>query len=352
MYGKYLWTALVLSILICASCTPPDNGSESSSSNGSPPVDDSPPSENPAEPQNPLPFILRVNDTEVGPDRRVSVPADQISLIGITTDDINAGNLVVVLPDGESIALGEWQSDQVQFVQNFPYGENHLIISMEQNVYDILVVAAAPEPASGSTGCTNTFMNLSLDTRLVYRETADDMAPATWTHYVTNWSNDNTGNSAVTYVMDRSSGIEGNVTHSVTLDLVCTGETIFISNAYEVLDGITWHTQYDSNAVYLPADLSPGSVWERHGTFDTEIDDEAIHFSLVERLHCTSQDRISVEAGEFDALRVEYATEKFNDDESYSSEGVSWYVPGLGRVLTESTARLEMISYEGIAPSL
>jgi hypothetical protein len=114
---------------------------------------------------------------------------------------------------------------------------------------------------------------------------------------------------------------------------------------------MTWITEYSDNSVYVPGTLQPGTAWQRIGTFDTTIDNEDISFTLTETLDCTSVENISIEAGEFEAYRIEYTTEKSNDDESYTSNGVSWYVPGLGRILTESNARLELIQYQGIEPA-
>ncbi len=352
MYKVLLFTALLFSLLIGSSCTPqgepPGEQTDPTSTEG---TQESEPPNGTVEIPDVLPFNLYVNDIEVGADRTVSVPEDQVTMISIFTNDMIIGSLMVARDGSDSVPLGEWQSDQAQFIHSFQYGENHLLITLDHVLYDILVVAGAPEPDAGTKGCSDTFMDLSLDTRLVFEESGDDTAPARWDHYVTNISTDSMGNSAVTYIMERSSGIEGNISHAVTLDLICNGETIYITGASELVEGTVWSTEYDENTLYLPPGMSPGTTWERHGNFDADLGDEVVRYSLVERLRCTGQDRISVTAGEFDAYRVDYTTEKYNDEESFTNSGTSWYVPGLGRVLTESRARLEMMTYEGIAPS-
>ena len=141
------------------------------------------------QPDNPdtgvtLPFTLRVNGEIISTDLEASVSESEISTIDISSPGILDGNIRVVHPDSTSIPLGEWQADQAQFIHSFPYGENHLVIRVEETEYDILIVSGAPQITPPGQDCANPFFDYSPGAVSTLTETSEDELPATWTHQI------------------------------------------------------------------------------------------------------------------------------------------------------------------------
>jgi len=293
-----------------------------------------------------LPFTLRINGEIISTNPEAQVSEGEITTIDISSSGILEGEIRVLHPDGTSIPLGEWQADQTQFIHSFPYGENHLILLVDENVYDILVVSGAPQITPPGQDCANPFFDFTPDAVSILTETALDELPATWTHRIVGMSEYEDNNTAFTFLMQRAAGLEGNIDHTVSLDLMCIDNVTLISTATETFDGIEWTTEYPDGTIYLPATLQDGVTWERHGVFTGHSGTDSISFDLVERFRCTGEETISIIAGEFNTFRVDFSIEKTGEDDTFTTTGTSWYVPGIGRVLTESTLRLELTSHQ------
>ncbi len=299
-----------------------------------------------------LPFQLIINGEPVGADLRANVPEGQVASIQFISSQMGNGEISVVDPQGLTVMLGQWQSDQAQFVYQFAYGESRLKLSVDGVTYDVLVVAGAPQAGSLS-GCPGAFMDLNSDAEWVYSNSGGDEYPSRWLNHLTGLATDSAGKVSCTLVMERSSGVEGKVDHTARLDLLCTDNVIYITSAIEQETGTEWITNYEKDSIYLPASMSAGLTWERRGSFETKVADQSDIATLVERLTCTGTEKVSVEAGEFDAYRVEFTIERTSGNETLESKGVSWYVPGIGRVLsvgdTEDKPRMELSSYKDVA---
>ncbi len=314
-------------------------------------------SEPPVTPDEPaLPFVLIIGEQTLGPDRKVHVPEAQGVTINFMSDDYVACELSVQHPGGETIMIGAWQSDMAQFYQSFPYGENHLFLTFGDQIYDILVVSGAPEPGLEDEGsCEGTLIHYNSDAQWEYEATKENELASRLIYRVQDWTVDSQGEVGFTLAMERRSGIEANVTGTVQADLVCSGKVILIRQAVEQDSETRWLTIYDDGTIYLPSKLNQDIWWERRGTLHVETGDEVTTYDIVERYQCREKERVSVEAGEFEAWRVDYSISQTRDDEEHGYSGASWYVEGLGRILNEAdlegAPRVELVSYEGIAPS-
>lgn len=345
-----LLVAVVL--VLNVSCTKPQPGPSGEPSSDTTQSSTSQPEQGGKTGDGGLPFRLLINGEPVGADLRANVPDGQIASIQFISSQMSNGEISVVDPQGLTIMLGQWQSDQAQFVYQFAYGESRLKLSIDGVTYDVLVVAGAPQPRSLS-GCPGAFMDLNPDAEWVYSNTGGDEYPSRWLNHLTGLATDTAGKVSCTLVMERSGGIEGKIDHTARLDLLCTDNVIYITSAIEQETGTEWITNYERDSIYLPASMSAEPTWERRGTFETKVADQSDIATLVERLTCTGSEKVSVEAGEFEAYRVEFTMELTSGNETLTSKGVSWYVPGIGRVLsvgdTEGKPRMELSSYKNVA---
>jgi hypothetical protein len=344
---------LVLLILLTASCAARNTRQESPQagdrgphqSSGEPDLSDLPVD---------LPFGLFINDQEVGPDMRATVPEGHVASIRFMSAGSLRCRLSVVHPDGETIVLGEWTGGGAAFDHVFPYGESHMIVSYGDRVYEILVVAEPAEPPAAESGCPGAFMDIRTDAKWEYRETFEQEYPAIWEYTIEQWAQDAQGNERFTLRTDRQTGIERKVDRTARLELTCTDATIYIDSATETEGDIEWVTEYEEGSIYIPADIHEGVEWERRGILTISTPEGNTGINLTERFRCTGEERVVTEAGEFDSAVVRFKIDRITPDESLTSEGTSWYVPGLGRVLStgemEGSPRLELISYEGATP--
>lgn len=300
-----------------------------------------------------IPFYMIIDDVTLQDNPEAVIHTQDpvtIQIIGSVSADCE---LVAIDPDDSSFSLGTWIGNTAIFNHSFPYGENHLLLKWDESVYDILVISGAPEPREQGEGCSGAFMDLSPDTVWTFM-LADDRGQITsWEYKVLNWMEPGESGTAFSISMILMGGIERDGSPSTTLDLYCSGDTIYINNAIE--DGIRtiWNTTYDEGTIYLPSELTAGTTWERHGTFILDSPDGPLNGEVTEHLRCTGEERVAVMAGEFDACKVEFRIERTLDENSMLDEGYSWYVPGLGRILSVSedgSRRLEMTSYTGISP--
>jgi len=364
MFAKSLIRMLVLLILVTASCIN-RNAHQESAQAGEPRVH--PPFATSGEPRPSgldvdLPFGLRINDEEVGGDLRITVPEGHVSSIRFSSAGSLRCRLSVVHPDGKTIILGEWGGGETAFDHVFPYGESYMILSYGDRVFEILVVAEPAEPSPVESGCPGAFMDIRTGATWEYRETFEQEFPVNWEYTIEHVAPPSerselggvSPNERLTLRTDRATGIERKVDRTAYLELTCTDGTIYIGRASETEGDIEWVTEYEESSIYMPAEIYEGVEWERRGTLTISTPEGKTGFNLVESFRCTGEERVVVEAGEFDSLRVEFNIGRMTADESLTSEGTSWYVPGLGRVLSvgemEGSPRLELISYEGVTP--
>ena len=354
MLSRTVSTLMILSILALSACTPakppPEEGPGEPGEHPAATVDEIPPLEPEAEV---LPFTLIVNEEVVGPDLRCSVPEGQVVIIQYVASEVVTCELRVQPPGGAAIVLGSWQADTAYFNYSFPYGENHLILGCDDSIYDVLVIAGAPEGGGTSKACSGAYLDLNPNTRLEYEETAATSYPKYWLYRVTDWTiQDST--ATLTFLMERSTGVERKPEATVTLNLACAGDLILISRAVEQEGGKISTTLYEEGTVFMPPVIKEGVQWERHGTTEVEYEDQMYAFNLTERFKCSGEESVSVKAGEFTAARVEYSISGSGEDEEYAYSGESWFVPGLGRILvmddTEEKRKLELVAYEGVLP--
>jgi hypothetical protein len=347
--------------LIACSCTytgrRPDGQSQDGRPTAAGPVNQEPPAETPEPEAVPLPFTLHVGDEMVGPDLRVSVPENQGTVIQYESQASVTCELWVQHADSENaIAVGSWNGEMAQYYQEFPYGENHLLLTYGDHVYDILVVAGAPAPETGDeqSDCGATLMDLNADSRWEFKATQNGNDVGTLVQYVTNMAPAEGGGVGLTLVAERRDAGNAGNNGTVQVQLVCQGEIILVKEAVEKTEMTTLSTVYNDGSVYLPSMLDTDIWWERQATSTAESGLETQTYQVNETYHCTGSERISIAAGEFDAYKVEYRIEQTGKNESVSFSGVSWYVPGLGRILNiadmTGSPRIELVSYENVSP--
>lgn len=321
-------------------------------SGATPEVEDETQSSSDGEPLE-IPFYLIIDDVTLQDNPEAVIHTQDpvtIQIIGSVSADCE---LVVLHPDDSSFSLGTWIGDTAIFNHAFPYGENHLLIKWDDSVYDILVVSGAPEPREQGEGCSGAFMDLGPDTVWTF-ELTDEHGQITSCEYkVFNWMESGESGTTFSISMILMGGIEQDGSPSTTMDLYCSGDTIYINNAIDYGIRTIWNTTYNEGTIYLPSELTAGTTWERHGTFIVDSPDGPLTGEVIEHLRCTGEERVAVSAGEFDAYKVDFRIERTLDENSTLDEGYSWYVPGLGRILSVSedgSRRLEMTSYTGINP--
>ncbi len=310
--------------------------------------------DDPAQPD--LDFSLSIDGQELNYNRPVRVSEGTVSSIDFISNDVKSAVLSILQPDGNTIPLGEWQTEIAQFVYRFPYGENHIILGYGDNVYDFTVIAGVQESAETDTGCEGSFVSISQDSKWVFQKTSETDSPATWTQSVRSWDSADDGEMSFSIMMERSSGVEGNINHAIELFLFCQNGVFYVDTVNEQEDGMIMVTKYEDNSVYVPASINIGTIWERRGTTDIIHGEDMWSMTIRESQTCTGIETIVVEAGEFDAYKVEFTIEKIQGNESQIAEGTSWYVPGLGRVMRGAEIpgfpRMELINYENLTPRL
>jgi len=106
--------------------------------------------------------------------------------------------------------------------------------------------------------------------------------------------------------------------------------------------------------VYMPRTLEEGTWWERRGRMEIRAGERMDVYEVVEKFTFEGKEKISVKAGEFMSDRVRYSVVRTRDSEERRYEGMSWYVRGLGRILTtaelEQQPRMELVSFENVMP--
>ncbi|MCX6645158.1 MAG: hypothetical protein NTY09_02195 [bacterium] len=328
-----------------------------------------------------LPFDMTVDGVSVSENSEVVIHSEEPVQIQVVSSVPTDSELTVLHPDGSSIPLGTWTTDVASFLHAFPYGENHLLVKWGDSVYDILVVSAAPEQSNSAAGCSSPFIDLNSDTVWRYKQLFNGTIETFWVYQVESWTESDDGTVSFSIETGMEGGVERTFIPQTTIDLYCSDNILYITKAVEIDGDATWTTTYDDPTIYIPAELTTGSTWERHGQMLVENPEGNVNIDLVERMRCTAEEQIAVEAGEFNAYKIEYSIERRNrseditdgpstmaskDDPDLSIErrnrseeiidsGTSWYVPGLGRVLSiseDDSKRLELVSYTGTNPRL
>ncbi len=354
MVHRYLFPFFSIALLLLTACTSSRTASERPETEapaGQPGVQ---PEAESAPPE--LPFSLTIGDSIADMDLEIAVPEGQALDIHLVSEDEISGSARVVHPDGVSIPLGEWHNTEARFVHEFPYGESHLIIEYGEEIYDFLVVAEVAEPEAAATNCENAFMTMQPGARWEYEETIGREYPSRWVYRVDTWTVDADGNVDVTLVVERLTGVEGNVDRVTFLELECVQNVIYIIEAVQREGQLESTTEYEPGTVYLPESILEGTSWQRRGSLEMRGPDRSESYTITETLTCVAHERISVRAGEFDAYKVEFTIEGMPsaEGEPLSHRGASWYVPGIGRVLSigesDDAPRLELLSYEGVEP--
>jgi len=301
-----------------------------------------------------IPFELRINGEYPAPGNRFIVAEGTIVSIEFLGNRSEDCDMAVHGPDGLTTMIGQWNSDIASFIYQFPYGENTLVIRYGEETYEFHVISGAPTQSDGALPCINAMITIDRDAEWVYTQTAELDAPTSWKQYISNLTSTSDDNLSFTLVLEESGGVEGNVTHTTELNLVCFENTLFITGVTETTEDVVWRTVYDDESVYMPSYLAEGVMWERHGTMTTVAEDVEYVSSITERQQCTGTETISIASGEYDAYRTEYELELESDGETYEVTGTAWYVPGLGRVLNigdaEGTPRMELESFRNVSP--
>jgi len=301
-----------------------------------------------------IPFELTVGGSNAGPDNDFRVDEGSVVPIGYTGNAAEDCEMKVSGPDGTVTMLGQWNSDFASFFYRFPYGENTLTVMHGDDIYEFLVVSGIPSSSDQPTPCAAAMINIRPDAEWVYSQTSETEAPTTWTQHIADFVTSENGELTFNLVLEEATGIEERVTHTTTLHLTCSDNTMFIAGVEDIKEDVRWTTSYDANSVYMPANLAPGTIWERHGTIRTTTTDLDYTSSITERQQCTGSETISVPSGEFNAFRVEYSLEIKAEEDSYTVDGTAWYVPGLGRVLnignSDGTPKMELVSFKNVGP--
>lgn len=306
-----------------------------------------------------FPFSLTIGGQAVGSDRRVSVPESQGVAIQIQSrgGSASSGQMRVIEAKGNVRELGTWQATSVQFYYGFPYGENHLIVSLGKSEYDFLVVAGVPFPSEEpAIGCSGGYMDLNQGAIWNYEETNNKDYPEYWVYKAKSWSETDTGEVQLTIGIEGSTGVEKRVDRNATLDLICSKGTVFVTHGSEIFlnprTEIT--TTYDKNTIYMPPILVKGTEWQRQGIRHVKVgEEEGTTYHVLEKFICVGKEKVTTKAGEFEADKVEYSINTTSSGKEITRKGVTWYVPGLGRVLSvgemEGSPRMELTSFEGVA---
>jgi hypothetical protein len=323
-------------ILACASCTraPREQPESTSTAETEPSVV--------GEAVGEVPFEITVNERSPDNEMQITVTSDQPAIIGLYSPQNTESELRVIHPGGESENLGQWSGEVGRFLHRFPYGENHLIVQYGDTVYDFLVVAGPPQPQPASQ-CEGAYIELNPGVSWEYAETSELDYPATRVYRIDAASVDEEGRPHYNLIMERYGGVERKIDTILSLDLYCADGIIYITRAIQQAHNFESDTVYDEGTIYMPAEITAGTFWSRHGSYMETADETTSSYDLTESITCTAVETVTVEAGEFEAAKTESA----------SFSGTSWYVPGIGRVLSigqiEGSPRLELVSYEGVS---
>ena len=352
MKNKILIPILIFFVVLLISCVAKStDGDQRSVDSETEPVETAPvPEPDPELPPPDLPFYLIIDGMTVPDDMQIAIHSVNPVEIQVISSESSDSELIAIHPDATTIPLGSWSSETAVFQHAFPYGENHLLVKWGDSIYDILVVSAAPENSDSGGGCDDAFMELNANSSWRYRQTFNGAISTFWQNRVGSWTESDEGIVSLTIETGMEGGVEQNFMPLTTIDLYCADNILYITSAVEIDGDATWTTTYDDSTIYLPSELTEGSTWSRHGTILVESPDGSVELNLVERLQCTGVEQIAVEAGEFNAYRIEFSIERSNDLEEIMDEGTSWYVAGLGRVLSlsgDGSKSLELVSYEG-----
>lgn len=304
-----------------------------------------------------LPFSLIIGGTIVGPELRVNIAEGQGTLIKVMSNSVETGQMKVIHPEGDSLILGSWQAGVVQLYHEFPYGENRLIITLGEKEYEVLVVAGAPSPGqTKSYECYSAYLKLSYDATWNYEESLPDTT-IYWKHSIKNLSQNSSGELTATVLAEGIRGNETKVSRTSLIDLVCKGDQLYITRMTDTFEDHKMVISYDAGTICIPPKLEKGVMWKRHGVaLYTEGDGEALTYDVEETFTCVGEEPVSVKAGDFTASKVDFKIIRKGNDEEFTSEGSIWYVLGLGRVLSQSysdsSLKLELVSFDGISPSI
>lgn len=302
-----------------------------------------------------IPFYLIIDGMTVPDDLELIIHSEEAVEIQFIASSSLESELVVMHPDGSSIPLGTWTGDNAAFHHSFPYGENHLVIKWGETVYDILVVSAAPGPSESSSGCEDNFLNAGPDSVWFYEQTINQAVTTSLTYRTASWSESSDGVTAFSILMSMEGGVEENPAPVTTLDIYCEDNILYITRAVEQSTRLTWTTIYNDSTIYMPTEITHGATWERHGIITTEGPEGTMELDLVESMRCIGEEHVAVAAGEFIAYKIEYTIERTHNGDNLNDTGTSWFVPGIGRILSisaDNSKRLELISFNGIIPEL
>lgn len=300
-----------------------------------------------------LPFQLSINNQIIGPDLIAVVPENTPAPIEFVSSMHLDGELSIVPAGGGSaIALGTWTGSTASFTYMFGYGENHALLKIGDDVYDITIVAGVNESASdpGSvSGCPNSFMNLAMGNEWDYQEHSEVSITTYWTYSIQDVTNSADGTISLTMRMTATQGIEKKEITAVSLNIVCDGENSYLVSALEQKEDFTNSTVYDPRTIFMPAEIEQGTKWTRTGVSTIVTGGDSYDVNLVEEFECIGVESINVAAGEFSAHRVEFAITGEGSDLDYTNTGTSWYVPRIGRILmigeNGELPRRELVSY-------
>jgi len=299
-----------------------------------------------------LPFEIAVDEQTPQDDSQIEISSDQPATIALYSPENTESELRVVHPDGVAEVLGQWTGDTARFIHRFPYGENHLIVQYGDSVYDLLIIAGPP-PAREESRCEGAYIELAVGVSWEFDETSEFDYPAKRYYRIESMSEDEQGNPHYSLAMERYAGVEQKIDTIMSLDLYCSDEVIYITNAVQQGHNFESRTIYDEGTVYIPAEITTGTEWSRHGEYVETLDDTTTLYELTETISCTGIETIEIEAGEFEAAKVDYEIERVSNEETVTYSGYSWYVPSLGRVLSvgqiEGAPRLELVSYAGVS---
>jgi len=300
-----------------------------------------------------LPFRLTIGGIAVGPDRKVNIPESQGAVIQLTGNSGMNGQAKVVDASGMTVLLGAWQAASAQFYYRFPYGENHLVLTIDNVEYDIHVVTGAPEPTVSTVGCEGGYLDLNPDAKWEYEENREGEYTLYWTYSVGDWKALESGEVSLKILTEGASGVERRLERSAVLELVCRDGTVFINGAVETDQQSQSVTTYDDNTVYIPAEIHEGLWWQRQGILEiSRTDGDTAMYNITEKFTYVGQEHVNVKAGEFEADRIDYEIERSGQDGEFKYVGASWYVPGVGRILSEAelegSPRMELVSFERV----
>lgn len=102
--------------------------------------------------------------------------------------------------------------------------------------------------------------------------------------------------------------------------------------------------------VSIPAEVQPGDSW----ISDEEITASGFGvgetFTIYTDYHAVGMETVTVQAGTFDALRVDFTMTNTSEKLPVSIEGTSWFAAGVGQVKTtgligDISSDLELVSY-------